>query len=75
MTLSRNCLNLGLRGASSAAAPSLCRSLLVEIESLIAQGVYPPGTPQVHPLADGPAVLHQLETGRTRGKLALAPWS
>jgi hypothetical protein len=37
--------------------------------------VYPPGTPQVHPLADGPAVLHQLETGRTRGKLALAPWS
>ncbi|MGP3969943.1 zinc-binding dehydrogenase [Streptomyces sp. 6N223] len=61
-------------GALAAAAPSLYRSLLAEIEALIAQGVYPPGTPQVHPLAEGPAVLQELEAGRTRGKHALDPW-
>ncbi|MGW0882555.1 NADPH:quinone oxidoreductase family protein [Streptomyces sp. NPDC002671] len=61
-------------GALAAAAPSIYRSLLVEIEALIAQGVYPPGTPQVHPLAEGPAVLQQLEAGHTRGKHALDPW-
>ncbi|MFH8972968.1 NADPH:quinone oxidoreductase family protein [Streptomyces sp. NPDC017890] len=61
-------------GALAAAAPSLYESLLVELEALIAQGVYPPGTPQVHPLAEGPAVLRQLEAGRTRGKHALDPW-
>ncbi|MGW0781552.1 NADPH:quinone oxidoreductase family protein [Streptomyces sp. NPDC002913] len=62
-------------GALAVAAPSLYRSLLDELETLIARGVYPPGTPQVHPLAEGPAVLEQLEAGRTRGKLALDPWS
>ncbi|MGP4025985.1 zinc-binding dehydrogenase [Actinomadura sp. 3N407] len=61
-------------GALAAAVPSLYRSLLVEIEALLAQGVYPPGTPQVHPLAEGPAVLQQLEAGQTRGKHALDPW-
>jgi NADPH:quinone reductase-like Zn-dependent oxidoreductase len=61
-------------GALSVAAPSIYQSLLVEIEALIAHGVYAPGTPQVHPLAAGPAVLRQLEAGRTRGKLALDPW-
>ncbi|MFJ4873150.1 NADPH:quinone oxidoreductase family protein [Streptomyces sp. NPDC088757] len=61
-------------GALAVAAPSLYQSLLVEIEALIAQGVYPPGTPHVHPLAEGPAVLRQLEAGRTRGKHALDPW-
>ncbi|MFE9705307.1 NADPH:quinone oxidoreductase family protein [Streptomyces sp. NPDC005930] len=61
-------------GALAVAAPSLYQSLLVEIEALIADGVYPPGTPHVHPLAEGPAVLRQLEAGRTRGKLALDPW-
>ncbi|GEB62343.1 NADPH:quinone oxidoreductase family protein [Streptomyces gardneri] len=61
-------------GALATAAPSIYRSLLVEIEALIAQGVYPPGTPQVHPLAEGPAVLQQLEAGQTRGKHALDPW-
>ncbi|MET8003822.1 NADPH:quinone oxidoreductase family protein [Nonomuraea glycinis] len=61
-------------GALALRQPSLYRSLLVEIEALIAHGVYPPGTPQVHPLAEGPAVLRQLETGRTRGKHALDPW-
>ncbi|NBM16162.1 NADPH:quinone oxidoreductase family protein [Streptomyces sp. GC420] len=61
-------------GALAGAAPSLYQSLLVEIEALIAQGVYPPGTPQVHPLAEGSAVLRQLEAGQTRGKHALDPW-
>lgn len=61
-------------GALSVAAPSIYQSLLAEIEALIAHGVYAPGTPQVHPLAAGPAVLQQLEAGQTRGKLALDPW-
>ncbi len=61
-------------GALAAAAPSLYQSLLVEIEALIAHGVYPPGAPQVHPLAEGPSVLQQLEAGQTRGKHALDPW-
>jgi NADPH:quinone reductase-like Zn-dependent oxidoreductase len=61
-------------GALAAAAPSLYQSLLVEIRALIAQGVYPPGTPQVHPLAAGPEVLRQLEAGQTSGKHALDPW-
>ncbi|MFE6182863.1 NADPH:quinone oxidoreductase family protein [Streptomyces sp. NPDC056465] len=61
-------------GALAVEAPSLYRSLLDELEALIARGVYPPGVPQVHPLADGPAVLERLEAGRTWGKLALDPW-
>ncbi|MGW0855534.1 NADPH:quinone oxidoreductase family protein [Streptomyces sp. NPDC002690] len=61
-------------GALAVAAPSLYQSLLVEIEALIAHGVYPPGTPQVHPLAEGPAVLQQVGAGQTQGKLALDPW-
>ncbi|MFD4528480.1 NADPH:quinone oxidoreductase family protein [Streptomyces sp. NPDC058470] len=61
-------------GALASTAPSLYQSLLVEIEALIAQGTYPPGAPQIHPLADGPAVLQQLEARQTRGKHALDPW-
>lgn len=61
-------------GVLAEAAPSLYRSLLAELTSLIAQGVYPPGTPEIHPLADGPAVLRRLEAGATRGKQALDPW-
>ncbi|NBE85215.1 NADPH:quinone oxidoreductase family protein [Micromonospora rubida] len=61
-------------GALAAAAPSLYQSLLVEIGALIAHGVYPPGAPQVHPLAEGPSVLQQLGAGQTRGKHALDPW-
>ncbi|MFI8895542.1 hypothetical protein [Streptomyces paradoxus] len=61
-------------GALAASVPSVYRSLLVEIETLIAQGVYPPGTPQIHGLAEAPAVLHRLESGETRGKHALDPW-
>ncbi|MEO3825437.1 NADPH:quinone oxidoreductase family protein [Actinomadura sp. B10D3] len=62
-------------GALAAAVPSTYRSLLTEIEALIARGVYPPGTPQVRPLAEGPAVLRDLEARRTSGKHALDPWS
>lgn len=61
-------------GALAATAPSLYQSLLVEIEALIEHGVYAPGTPQVHPLAEGALVLKQIEAGQTRGKLALDPW-
>jgi len=61
-------------GALAVAAPALYRSLLVEIEALIAHGVYPPGTPVIHPLAEGASVLRQLEAGRTLGKHALDPW-
>lgn len=62
-------------GALATAVPSIYQALLVELEALIAQGVYPPGTPQLHPLAEGPAVLQQLHAGRTRGKHALDPWA
>ncbi|GAB3171184.1 zinc-binding dehydrogenase [Myceligenerans halotolerans] len=61
-------------GALAAAVPATYRSLLAEIEALIADGVYPPGTPQIHPLAEGRAVLLQLEAGGTSGKQALDPW-
>ncbi|WP_280401676.1 zinc-binding dehydrogenase [Nocardia carnea] len=60
-------------GALAAAAPAIYRSLLEEIEHLIAHGVYPPGAPEVHPLERGPAVLQALAEGRTRGKHALNP--
>lgn len=61
-------------GALASAAPGIYGELLAEIEALITDGVYPPGSPQVHPLADGPAVLQEFEAGRTRGKHALDPW-
>jgi NADPH:quinone reductase-like Zn-dependent oxidoreductase len=61
-------------GALAAAAPALYGTLLTELQTLIADGIYPPGTPQVHPLADGPDVLADLAAGATRGKHALDPW-
>ncbi|HEY0812390.1 MAG TPA: MerR family transcriptional regulator [Pseudonocardia sp.] len=61
-------------GALAAKAPSLYRSLLAEIEALIDHGVYPPGTPHLHALAEGAEALRQLEAGQTRGKHALDPW-
>ncbi|MER5884526.1 zinc-binding dehydrogenase [Streptomyces sp. NPDC001941] len=62
-------------GTLAAAAPGVFGELLDELRRLIDLGVYPPGTPEVHPLADGPRVLAALEEGRTEGKLALDPWS
>lgn len=61
-------------GALAAAAPSVYASLLAELADLIEQGVYEPGSPRVHPLAEGATVLRQLEAGATVGKLALDPW-
>jgi NADPH2:quinone reductase len=61
-------------GKLAAASPAIFQELLAELGVLIAEGVYPPGTPQVHPLAEGPEVLRQLEAGQTSGKHALDPW-
>lgn len=61
-------------GALADAAPSVYRGLIDEIHELIAKGVYTPGTPHVHGLSEGPAVLQKLEAGATHGKLALDPW-
>ena len=58
----------------AAAAPAAFKELLVELDALIDQGVYQPGTPQIHPLALGPDVLRQLEDGQTSGKHVLDPW-
>lgn len=55
------------------AAPELFHETMDELHKLIAEGVYPPGTPTVYDLADGPKVLADLEAGRTVGKLALRP--
>lgn len=61
-------------GALAAKAPDLFRSLVAEIGTLIADGVYAPGDTHVHPLAEGRAVLRELEAGTTQGKHALDPW-
>lgn len=61
-------------GTLARAEPARYRELLTEIEQLIEAGVYPPGTPHLHPLAEGPQVLRDLEAGRTHGKHALDPW-
>lgn len=60
-------------GALASAAPALYRSLVAELGTLIDDGVYPPGTPVTHPLAEGPAVLGTLETRASHGKHALDP--
>jgi NADPH:quinone reductase-like Zn-dependent oxidoreductase len=61
-------------GALAGSAPALYRSLMAELGTLIDDGVYPPGTPENHPLSEGPAVLRALETRTSRGKHALDPW-
>lgn len=61
-------------GSLGSAAPEVFGSLLGELHALIARGVYPPGAPEVHPLAEGPAVLGALAAGTTEGKHALDPW-
>lgn len=60
-------------GALASAAPALYRSLVAELGTLIDDGVYPPGTPESHPLTEGPAVLRGLELRASRGKHALDP--
>jgi NADPH2:quinone reductase len=60
-------------GVLAQSAPDVFAWLTGELDALIAAGVYPPGAPAVHDLADGPKVLAQLAAGRTTGKLALRP--
>ncbi|GAA5110456.1 zinc-binding dehydrogenase [Pseudonocardia adelaidensis] len=60
-------------GTLAQEAPDLFTELMAELATLIAAGVYPPGRPTVHELADGPEVLAALEAGATVGKLALRP--
>ena len=62
-------------GALATDAPDMYNSVITELYDLIARGIYPPGAPSVHPLAHGPALLEQLEKGKTIGKLALDPWT
>lgn len=54
-------------------APEMFAATLQELDRLIAAGVYPPGTPTVYDLADGPKALAGLESRATVGKLALNP--
>ena len=54
-------------------APEIFAATLEELRRLIKEGVYPPGTPSVYDLADGPKVLAELEARATVGKLALKP--
>jgi NADPH2:quinone reductase len=60
-------------GILAQTAPQLFAELMDELARLIAAGVYPPGRPTVHELADGPKVLAELEARATVGKLALQP--
>lgn len=61
-------------GILAAQAPALFEDLLAELSTLIGIGVYPPGTPTVHALAEGPALIQHLGAGQTEGKHALNPW-
>lgn len=61
-------------GTLMTSAPAVFEALRHELGSLIGQGVYRPGSPQVHPLADGPGVLRRMAARRTQGKHALDPW-
>jgi NADPH:quinone reductase len=60
-------------GILARTAPHLFTELMDELGALVAAGVYPPGEPTVHDLADGPAVLTALEQRATVGKQALRP--
>ncbi len=54
-------------------APDIWQQLRTEIVNLIKCGVYQPGTPVTHDLADGPRVLASMEARLTTGKQALVP--
>ncbi|TDB85560.1 NADPH:quinone oxidoreductase family protein [Actinomadura sp. KC216] len=62
-------------GALAAKAPQIYDGLMNKLQELIARGVYTESAPRIHALADGPALLADLETGRTIGKHALDPWA
>lgn len=60
-------------GRLAVSVPQLYAELIDELQVLRKAGVYPPGRPQVHALADGPEVLCRLGDGMTHGKHALDP--
>lgn len=62
-------------GAFAEHLPEEFGELLDELANLIDLGVYTPGSPKLHPLADGRAAMQALGNGDTVGKLAIAPWS
>jgi NADPH:quinone reductase-like Zn-dependent oxidoreductase len=62
-------------GAFAELVPHLYDDLLDELARLIELGVYPPGSPDVQGLSEGPAALRALAAGETVGKLAIDPWS
>ncbi|MFE9328416.1 zinc-binding dehydrogenase [Nocardia sp. NPDC052278] len=62
-------------GAFAELVPDWYAELLEELATLIELGVYTPGNPDVRTLADGPAAMRALASGRTVGKLAIDPWS
>ncbi|WP_211342789.1 zinc-binding dehydrogenase [Actinomadura pelletieri] len=62
-------------GTFASAVPHLYEEVVAELHTLIAKGVYLPGSPHVHPLADGPQLLQNLGVGRTVGEHALDPWA
>lgn len=61
-------------GAFAELVPDLYVELLAELDRLIETGVLVPGTPTVHPLAEGPTAMQALASGETIGKLAIDPW-
>lgn len=60
-------------GKLAVAAPDFYELLMKELRELIRAGVYQPGRPTMHALAEGPALLQSLETRQTTGKHALNP--
>lgn len=61
-------------GALARHAPQEYARLISELETLIIDAVYPPGNAVMHPLAEGPVVLEQINSGLTTGKHGLDPW-
>jgi NADPH:quinone reductase len=55
------------------ATPQLFGELMGDLFALVAGGVLTPTHPTIHPLADGPKALAELEARATAGKLALVP--
>lgn len=62
-------------GAFAKQAPDLYAAVLDELHRLAEDGVLVPGTPAVHALREGPTAMRALASGRTIGKLAIAPWA
>ena len=60
-------------GVLARAAPQVFGEVMGELAALVAAGVITPGRPATHDLAEGPAVLAQLASRATMGKLALLP--